>query len=216
MAYQLPDNWELTGWELEAGELFAHSNPYPSTLRAESNDFPSHDVNHGLKAFSKPSEAGTLRSRVLPHIQLTLQHNGKTPIPSMVSSSLSCREPLWATAGELADLKAVGAESSGIHSNSHGPYTFLATHPQNRSQTLRPAKNWMKATPWSFACWGEAVPHPIHLHEQNVPGDLDLKSPLQAPQVLQNERGTITNSTNPEGIKEDFFPSHVHTMPITK
>jgi len=40
------------------GELFAHSNPYPSTLRAESNDFPSHDVNHGLRAFSKPSEGG--------------------------------------------------------------------------------------------------------------------------------------------------------------
>lgn len=61
------------------------------------------------------------------------------------------------------------------------------------------------------------MPHPIHLHGQNVPGDLDLKSPLQAPQVLQNERGTITNSTNPEEIKEDFFPSHVvHTMPITK
>lgn len=138
-------------------------------------------------------------------------------MPSLVSSSASSREPLWATAGELTDPKAVGAGSSGIYSNSHGAYTFLATHPQNRSQTPQPAKNWTKATPRSFACWGEAMPHPIHLHGQNVPGDLDLKSPLQAPQVLQNERGTITNSTNPEEIKEDFFPSHVvHTMPITK
>ena len=58
MGYQLPDNWELTGWELEAGELFAHSNPHPSTLRAESNDFPSRDVNQGLRAFSKPWQGG--------------------------------------------------------------------------------------------------------------------------------------------------------------
>jgi len=71
-------------------------------------------------------------------------------------------------------------------------------------QNPEPAKNSTKATPRSFACRGEAIPHPFHLHRQNVPWDLNLKGSLQGPQLFWNPRGT-TNSVN-QSKKEGLLP----------
>ena len=99
--------------------------------------------------------------------------------------------------------KAVGTDGSGIHSNSHGIHTGLATRPPE--QIPEPAKNSTKATPRSFACKGEATPSPVHLHRQNVPWALNLKGSLQAPQLLWNPRRTTTNSGS-DSKREGLLP----------
>lgn len=75
--------------------------------------------------------------------------------------------------------------------------------PQSRSQAGQPADKepHRPATPGSFACMGQPLPHAVHLHRQVEPWGLDLKSSLQAPRVLGNQRGKTTHSVNPRGAE---------------
>lgn len=109
-----------------------------------------------------------------PHIELTVQHNhqghqdckkdhqSSASMPSSVSGPCL---PLW---GDLKGPQAVGAEAQR---SILIPMAFTLSwqpSPQNRSQIPQPAKSSTKATPRSFACRGEAIPHPVHSHRQNA------------------------------------------------
>lgn len=134
-------------------------------------------------------------------------------------SSLPGLSPLWRLClhcGRSQRPEGSGHRWPEIHSNSHGIHIVLATQVQDRSQIPKPAKNSTKATPTSFACKGEAISHPVHLHRQKEPWGLDLKGPLQC-HKFYGMKGEWQKLSELEERWGGFFPSpDVHTMPVTK
>lgn len=142
MGHQTPAISEVTGCKLGVLQtLFCTPSPDPYALTdelARISTCRTQTMGWGL-CLSPCREGGTPRSRVFPITSWTPHHSTHTrttrtaeaavsitPSSGLALSTLGDGLPLCR---DLKDPKAVGADSSGMHSNSRGIHTVLATCP---------------------------------------------------------------------------------------